>query len=208
MSLPEDEWVTSLADAMSSTSPFSQTTGSTEVSGSGASGATLLSGESQRGAKRTNLFFFSPAAMRLCFGFVGNGGRCFCIKPIKEGSSTCGVLKHSSKFEPALRHFYFRGHDSTAFCEPCYSEDIVPQEYRANILSTAKSIDEWKQVFSDYEEDAIGTTLPSQEAPTRFVFPDPMKLTLKTPKKPSFQAETLNALSKRASCVEEDLHTL
>jgi hypothetical protein len=192
MSLPEDEWVTSLADAMSSTSPFSQTTGSTKISGSGASGVTLLSGESQRGAKRTTLFFFSPAAMRLCFGFVGNGGRRFCIKPIKEGSSTCGVLKHSSKFEPVLRHFYFRGLDSTAFCEPCYSEDIVPQEYRANILSTAKSIDEWKQVFSDYEEDAIGTTLPSREAPTPFVFPDPMKLTLKTPKKPSFQAETLN----------------
>jgi len=50
MSLPEDERVTSLADAMSSTSPFSQTTGSNEISGSGASGVTILSGESQRGA--------------------------------------------------------------------------------------------------------------------------------------------------------------
>jgi hypothetical protein len=186
MSIPEDEWVTSLTAGVASASPFSEVLGSTLSLGTSLpSGTTVTSGEYPGGAKQMNLFFFSPATVCLCLGFVGSGGRRFCIKPLKGDAVTCGVQKHSSKFTPSDLHFYFRGQDSTAFCEPCYSESIVPEEYRENILTTTKTFDEWKQVFSDYlEYESQDNAVSAQATATKLIFPDPMKLALKTPKKP------------------------
>jgi hypothetical protein len=136
------------------------------------------------------LFFVDENSfVRLCFGFVGAGGRRFYLKPIIGDGTTCGVTKHGTKFEPQLGHFYLRGNDLTASCKHRFDEAIVPEEFRRNIWTTVKTVEEWKQLFMDYLHDAtnqggqgLGTT--------RFVFPDPEKFALKTPKKvPLFEGE-------------------
>jgi hypothetical protein len=133
------------------------------------------------GAKRAhNLFFFDPDALCLCLGAVGSGGRRFCIRPKVDDSSTCGVSKHVAKFEPTLGHYYLKSNDAMAFCEPCLSQDLVPPEFCGNMLTTQKTMEEWKQVFVDY----AGITVPNAlEQPTQYIFPDPNRLALKTPKK-------------------------
>jgi hypothetical protein len=70
-----------------------------------------------------------------------------------------------------------------AFCEPCLSQSLVPAEFRGNLTTTQKSIEEWKQVFADYILAAGGEETSATEAPTQYVFPDPGLLALKTPKK-------------------------
>jgi hypothetical protein len=66
-----------------------------------------------------------------------------------------------------------------AFCEPCLSQDLVPLEFHGNMLTTQKTMEEWKQVFVDY----AGITVPNaREQPTQYIFPDPNHLALKTPK--------------------------
>lgn len=181
-----DPWINSLTAATTgaATSPASSA-GFTIVSGgSGISGGgTVISGEYGGGAKRANLFFFDPAAVRLCLGTVGAGGRRFCTKPRLENGLTCGVLKHTTKFDPQGYYYYLRSNDAMAFCEPCLSRDLVPVEFQENIASAQKTIDEWKQLFTDYSLMAGSGGNPEDAGPTQYVFPDPGLLSLKTPKK-------------------------
>jgi hypothetical protein len=137
----------------------------------------VASGEYGGGAKRTNLFFFSSAAVSLCFGFVGVGAKRFCLKPVKVNKNMCGIAKHANKFAPSDCHFYLLGVDSMAFCSLYYSEELVPVHFRDDIRSTTKTIEEWKALFSGYLvfvlDDAGETELNHTHD----------KLCLKTPKK-------------------------
>jgi hypothetical protein len=92
----------------------------------------------------------------LCLGFVGSEGRRFCLKLIKRDGTTCGVLKHRYKFEAKPGHFYLRSNDTTAFCEPCFPEYLVPIELQADFKTMSKTIEEWKQLFTNYLHDAEG----------------------------------------------------
>ena len=182
-----DAWIMSLGEESTAPSPFSQSMAGLSLS----TAATGSSGEYGGVAKRANLLFFvdENSSVRLCFGFVGTGTRRFCLEALKGGSNTCGVSKHGSKFEPKLGHFYLRSNDTTAFCEPCFSEDLVPEELRGDICTTTKTIEEWKQLFTDYLHDA-GNQSGQAAGATRFLFPDPEKFALKTPKKiPLFEGE-------------------
>jgi hypothetical protein len=182
-----DAWIAALGEEATTLSPLAQSLAGLSLTSS-VSGS---SGEYGGVAKRANLLFFvdEHTSVRLCFGFVGSGARRFCLKPVKSDGFTCGVSKHGAKFEPKLCHFYLRSNDMTAFCEPCFSESIVPDEFKANIRTTAKTVEEWKQLFTDYLHDADGQAVVDVEA-ARFLFPDPLKFGLKTPKKiPLFEGE-------------------
>ncbi len=117
-----DAWISALGE--DSPSPFTALTATSVTLTSGDSRAT---GEYGGGAKRANLFIVDDSlSTHLCFGFVGTGGRRFCLKPLKKGSLTCGVAKHSVKFEPRFKHFYLKSTDGIGLCEPCFAESIVP----------------------------------------------------------------------------------
>jgi hypothetical protein len=150
------------------------------------------SGEYGGGGCQTNeLFFFvdENTSIRLCLGFVGTGGRRFCLKSTKGGGTTCGVTKHGTKFVPTQGHVYLHSNDTTAFCKPCFPERLIPMELHDNFKTAAKTIEEWKQLFTDFLHDA--ETQPGQDSETtRFLFPDLDKFALKTPKKiPFFEEE-------------------
>jgi hypothetical protein len=131
-----------------------------------------------------HLFFFDAAAVHLCLGAIGAGGRRFCIKPRMDGGSTCGVLKHSTKFDPQVNHYYLCSNDTMAFYEPCLLQAWVPAEFRGNLVSTKKTIEEWKQVFSDYAILATGRKdISALEGPMQYIYPNPGLLDLKPPKK-------------------------
>lgn len=127
------------------------------------------------GAKRSTMFFVSPVPADCCFGFVGAGARCFCLKSIIGDSGTCGVAKHSVKFSPPTRHFFLRGADSMAYCVPSYPEGIVPREFHEAIRMTAKTIEEWKTLFAGYLE--LDSDFPVASSPALD------HITLKTQKK-------------------------
>jgi len=124
-------------------------------------------------------------SVRLCFGYVGTGGRRFCLKPLKSAGTMCGVLKHAAKFEPKVEHYYLRSNDITAFYEPCFPMSLIPDELRGEIHSDARSIEEWKVLFLEYiQQEEAG---PADHATAnRYLFPDPAKFALKTPKKYPF----------------------
>jgi hypothetical protein len=90
------------------------------------SGRSVTSGEYGEGAKWSNLFYMSLVTVDCCFGFVGAGARRFCLESLADGGSTCGVAKHSSKFQPILNQDYLQGVDSMAFCTLCFVESLVP----------------------------------------------------------------------------------
>jgi hypothetical protein len=173
MTTSADDWISSFSSLAVATSPSSSqpSPGVTILSGVSSS-----SGEYGGGAKRATLFYFDASATALCLGFVGSGCKRFCLKVVSGDSGTCGVAKHSHKFIPSHRHYYLRGVDSTAYCEPTLSQDIVPEEFRGTIGLTAKSMTEWKDVFRAYAED-ISQGSPLQ---ARLGLPS---IVLKTPKK-------------------------
>jgi hypothetical protein len=137
MMTPADDWISSFSSLTAATSPSSSqpSPGVTIFSGVSSS-----SGEYGGGAKRATLFYFDASAPALSLGFVGLGCKHFCLKVVSSDSGTCGVAKHSHKFLPSLRHYYLWGIDSTAYCEPTLSQDIVPEEFRGTIGLTAKSM--------------------------------------------------------------------
>jgi len=183
-----DAWLASLGEDPTVPSPLASSL-------TGLSLASALSGSSGEyggGAKRANLLFFNDSAVssRLCLGFVGSGSRRFCFKVLKgDVSTTCGVGKHARKFEPKIGHFFLRCNDTTAFCEPCFSETLVPVDMRENFKTASKTIDEWKQIFTDYLHD-VQTQTGASASSTKFLFPDPDRFALKTPRKvPFFEGE-------------------
>jgi hypothetical protein len=105
------------------------------------------------------LFFFDDSLAALCLGYVGSGGKRFCLKARVDGAATCGIAKHSSKFSPSVGCYYLRGVDSTAYCEPGLPQAFVPEEFKGQFGLTAKTIAEWKEVFQSYAEQASGTTV-------------------------------------------------
>jgi len=128
---------------------------------------------------------------RLCFGFVGVGSknRRFCLKAVKAGTETCGVSKHATKFSPKRDNCYLRSNDVVAFCEPSFPLTLVPDDLRDNIKVTAKTIEEWKLLFADYLREN-GNQSPQVAEASRYLFPDPEKFALKTPRKiPLFEGE-------------------
>jgi len=88
-----------------------------------------------------------------------------------------------TKFQPQEDHYYFRSKDGVAFCEPCFSQSIVPEEYRPNMLITTKTMEEWKQVFADYAAEANVRPSVASGSTTKYLFPNPARLELKTPRK-------------------------
>jgi len=135
-------------------------------------------GESGGVAKRAHLFCFDPASP-LCLGFVGEGGKRFCIKLITSGGDsesggTCGVNKHVHKFQPDPDLLYLRGNDSTAYCQPAFPRAVLPPEVLSNINAVKKTNQEWKELFA-YYEDPNDIVQPASSGVPR--------LTLKTPKK-------------------------
>jgi hypothetical protein len=115
-----------------------------------------VSGEYEGGAKRAHLFHFKPPAVRLCYGVIG-GGKRFCLKAVTAGTEpkdTCGVGRHARKFKPQLGHLYLRADIDTAFCQPCLPMALVPPEFVLGVLETKKTIQEWKEVWADWEQTA------------------------------------------------------
>jgi hypothetical protein len=147
-----DAWIAALGKKSSTPSPLSQ-------SMAGLSLTTALGsamGEYGGVAKQTNLLFFvdGGTSVCLCHGFVGPESRRFCLKLLKGDSTTCGVTKHATKFEPKTCHFYLHSNDTTAFCEPCFPKDLVTQELRSSLRTASKTIEEWKQLFTDFLHDS------------------------------------------------------
>jgi hypothetical protein len=150
----------------------------------------------------------------LCFGYVGTGGRRFCLKPLKGIASTCGVSKHGAKFTPRPEHFYLGSNDVTAFCEPLFPMTLVPDDLRGEIQSDSKMIEEWKALFADFLQQAEEEVLEEVSA-NRYLFPNPAKFQLKTPEKnpffdQKFPAVTipreLEAIRQQAEVLSDDQH--
>jgi hypothetical protein len=182
-----DAWIASLGDEPTAPSPLSQSMAGLSLTTAGSGSL----GEYGGVAKRANLLFCVDVAAseRLCFGFVGSESRRFCLKAVKGDSGTCGVTKHAVKFDPKADHFYLRSNDATAFCEPCFPVSIVPTELRDIFKTTPKTIEEWKIIFAEYLRENSGQFTQVDEA-TRYLFPDPEKFALKTPRKvPLFEGE-------------------
>jgi len=146
-SQPTDSWTSDfeslLAPAPTSSESFSNLAVSTATSG--ASGGT--DGEYNGGAKRSHLFYFSSALARsgaVCLGFVGSGGRHFCIK--KAG--TCTAKSHSVKFNPSPGTFFLKGNDSCAHTQPNLPATLVPPAELAVIQASKHMVDEWTGIFA------------------------------------------------------------
>jgi hypothetical protein len=164
MSAPFDAWVSDFEDVADVPSPttsgsFSDLgrTSSSSLDHAGAgSGGGVPDGEYEGGAKRSHLFLFDSslaADCKLCLGFVGTGGRRFCLRPIigtdSKGIWTCGIAKHSSKFKPVPGSFYLRGNDTCAHTVPALPSTFVPPGRLADILASKHTIAEWTNIFTE-----------------------------------------------------------
>jgi hypothetical protein len=153
-STPVDSWVSDFEDLLvpnsTSSSSFSDVGLAPSLTATGTSGGT--DGESEGGAKRSHLFFFSAALARsgsVCLGLVGMGGRRFCIKKV----GTCGAKSHSVKFAPTVDTFYLKGNDTCAHTTPCLSALMVPPKELVVIQASKHTVDEWTNIFTRYSEN-------------------------------------------------------
>ncbi len=186
-----DDWIHAFAAAS-----LQPSAGSSSV-GDSSPGLTVLSspsgslGEYVGGAKRAHLFLFDPA-LRLCFGFVGAGEKRFCLKTcVAEDGRTCGVAKHTRKFTPSEDVFYLRGNDTTAFCLPSFPRSLVPPDYVDQVLSTQKTIDEWRAVFTAWEQEATFSSILPEALDTEIKMGGNVKVILKTPMKRNTEASAV-----------------
>jgi hypothetical protein len=67
------------------------------------------------------------------------------------GIQVCG------KFKPDDLTYYLKGVDSTAFYAPALPQALVPEEYQEAILTTSKTVHEWTEVFSMFENLALAS---------------------------------------------------
>jgi hypothetical protein len=112
------------------------------------------------------------------------GAKRFCIKPVLPYDetmgvrpTTCGVGKHTSKFEPEPNQCYLRGNDATVYCQPAYWQNSVPPEVLIELKTMKKTNQEWKELFGKYQDPDQAQTLSDLGV---------SKLELKTPKKARF----------------------
>jgi len=218
-----DDWIAAFGSTFTGGSPAaaSATSGLTVIS-SGSSQPSLSSsrsvslvssGEYGGVAKRAHLFCYDPA-VSYCLGFVGVGGKRFCIKPVLPFDAatgvrptTCGVGKHVSKFGPDPDFLYLRGNDATAYCLPAFSQHSLPPEILVDVKSMTKTNQEWKELFAKYQD-------PDQ--PQGLTDLGVAKLALKTPKKarsaavpdlPSvYVPDGLKEISMQADILAEEYH--
>jgi len=184
MPKPIDSWISDFEDliapATTSLGSFSELAISSSGTASGATGGS--DGEFEGGAKRSHLFFFSPTLARassVCLGFVGPGGRRFCIKRV----GTCGAKSHSAKFKPAIDTFYLKGNDTCAHTQPCLPASMVPPDKLAVIQAAKHSVGEWTSIFTRYadiQDKDVGKVQPTE------LF---NRVALKTPAKPSTDSD-------------------
>ncbi len=128
-------------------------------------------------------FFFVDPAIRLCYGFVGQGGKRFCLKSVKDesgGIHTCGVAKHSNKFNPSNDMFYLKGNETSAFCSPAFPTILVPEDYKGEIRSLKKAAEEWKQLFKEWSNQ-VSATSNQDDVENGVAFDNDIKIELKTP---------------------------
>jgi len=142
------------------------------------------------------------------------GAKCFCIKhvlPYDETTgvrpTTCGVGKHTSKFEPETDRCYLRGNDATVYCQPAYWQNSVPPEVLIELKTMKKTNQEWKELFGKYQDPDQAQTLSVLGV---------SKLELKTPKKarfgviaelqPVYIPESLKEISIQANILSSRYH--
>jgi hypothetical protein len=109
----------------------------------------------------------------VCLGFVGHGGRRFCIKKV----GACTAKSHSAKFNPSPNTFFLKGNDSCAHTQPNLPASLVPLSELAVIQASKHAVDEWTGIFACY-----GDSKPKVEG----LVPSDLfnKVPLKTPAKP------------------------
>jgi hypothetical protein len=150
---PVDSWISDFEDLMvsatGSSGSFSDVATMSSNQAAGTSGGT--DGESDGGAKRSHLFFFTTALARsgvICLGVVGVGGRRFCTKK----ANVCGAKSHAVKFTPSPETFYLKGNDICAHTMPCLPAEMVPAEELSVIQASKHTVEEWTSIFTRYSE--------------------------------------------------------
>jgi len=179
-SKPVDSWISDFEDllvpASTSSGSFSDVGLAPSLMAAGALDGT--DGESDGGAKRSHLFFFSAALARsgsVCLGLVGVGGRRFCIKKV----SNCGAKSHSIKFAPIEDTFYLKGNYTCAHTTPCLSALLVPPEELVVIQASKHTVDEWTNIFTRYSENLpmVGVAVVHPELFNKVALKTPAKST-------------------------------
>ncbi len=187
-----DSWLQDFEDvAITGPSPGATSQGSTASSfvdlGSTArrSNGGNIDGECEGGAKRAHLFLFDSVQAqggKLCLGYVGSGNKRFCIKPViatdQRGIATCGVSKHTSKFQPIPDTFYPRGNDTCAHCVPAFPTALVPNDQWDSIMTAKHTTTEWSVIFKRFKDESPSANdgdKPSSAVDTNILLKTPAK---------------------------------
>jgi len=99
---------------------------------------------------------------KLCLGFVGAGASRFCLKTVNikdaSGFATCGVQRHSVKFQPEPGTLYPRGNEICAYCSPAFPVELVPEGRYAEIITSKHSVAEWSLIFKDFADNITASS--------------------------------------------------
>lgn len=149
------------------------------------------SGGGKKSKASARVFALGDLSKPMCFGRIGESGR-FCVKllpQLEDGTlqTHCGIKIHGSeKFEPVKNTLYPQPNTTTAFCEPCIEESLVPKQKLEELKQTvALSVEDIRRLFTAFEEEwsaKVSGTVLEQKVATRLQFME-SNVPFKTPGK-------------------------
>jgi hypothetical protein len=110
---------------------------------SGGRGSTSR-GESASPSKRVSVLL-DPSHTALCLGLMASAK--FCIRPLAEGSRSCGTAAHVKKFQPPPSSAFLKDTEVRAFCTPVLDLSVMSPAQRLRIQGVQLTLDEWIQLF-------------------------------------------------------------
>jgi hypothetical protein len=128
---------------------------------SGGRGSTSR-GESASPSKRVSVLL-DPSHTALCLGLMASAK--FCIRPLAEGSRSCGTAAHVKKFQPLPSSAFLKDTKARAFCTPVLDLSVMSPAQRLHIQGVQLTSDEWIQLFQQVAQHKPPKWLSFEESP-------------------------------------------
>ncbi len=124
-------------------------------------------GSSVAGGGITRELWFLDVNKHPCLGKVGVAK--FCAKECEKGKTSCGTVRHVSKFSVKRDGAYIHASENQVFCAPCLELGGFSDSQRAKLLSLSKTTAEWNLLIKSLTDGDVPEWLEESESKTNDV---------------------------------------